>query len=256
MGIGRRQLVKLGFALAGAHVGTAGQHLASASEQQGEGNPPTGKPAPAADQKSMEDWWLGLEKDEPEASRSLLKLADRRDAAVTFLKGKMKPLTLDAERLDGLLDKLASEDEQVWKPAFEELEYFDPRLAIDLETLMDIVGDAPRRQRMVAVMSGREPATLEGKKVELRKFGGGGHNFLSTPGGSWWAEFDISLINAKSWSQTHKKWTRAVRAIALLEHLGTPNAIAILKDMAGGHHLAQPTREAAKAIERMDGKGR
>ncbi len=243
MNLDRRQLVRLGFALAGIRVATIGPRSAWAVEQR-------------ADPKSMEAWWLDLEKDELEATRALLKLADGRDETVAFLKGKMKPLTLTGERLDVLLEKLASPDENEWKPAFEELEYYDPRLAVDLETLMQIVVDAPRRQRMVSVLSGRDPAGLEGKKVELRKVGvGGGHNFQSTPGGSWWAEVDVSLVNTTATRNPKKKWTRAVRAIALLEHIGTPDAIAILKDMAGGHHLAQPTRAAAEALERI-GKAR
>jgi hypothetical protein len=244
MSIGRRQLVKLGFALAGAQVATVGARSARAAEQQ-------------ADPKTMEAWWVELEKNEPESSRALLNLAERRDDAVAFLKGKMKPLILAGERLDALLEKLGSADETEWKPAFEEMEYFDPRLAVDLETLMDVVGDTPRRQRMVAVMSGRDPAGLEGRQVELRKVGqGGGHNFLSRPGGSWWAEIDVSKINSSPGNNPKKKWTRAVRAIVILEHLGTPDAIAILKEMAGGHRLAQPTRAAVEALERIGGKAR
>jgi hypothetical protein len=46
-------------------------------------------------------------------------------------------------------------------------------------------------------------------------------------------------------------WTRAVRAIVLLEHIGTPGAVAILKDMATGHPDAQPTKVARDCLERL-----
>ena len=49
------------------------------------------------------------------------------------------------------------------------------------------------------------------------------------------------------------KWTRAVQAITLLEHVETPDAVAILKDMATGHPLAQPTRAAKEALGRIGG---
>jgi hypothetical protein len=37
----------------------------------------------------------------------------------------------------------------------------------------------------------------------------------------------------------------------LLEHIGTPEAVAILKDMASGHPDAQPTRVAREALDRL-----
>ena len=50
-----------------------------------------------------------------------------------------------------------------------------------------------------------------------------------------------------------KKWTRAVRAIVLLEHIGTPDAVAVLKELATGHADAQPTKAAKEAVARLSG---
>jgi hypothetical protein len=251
-----RWLFGLALALATAHMATAAQRSSTTPAQRVGGDDALVKPVPAANSSLMEVWWTGLEKEEPEASRALLNFAGRPNEAVPFLREKLKPLTVDAERVYVLLAKLGSADEDVWKPAFEELEYFDPRLAIDLKTLMHEMVDSPRRERMVAVMSGRPAAQLEGRRIELREVPGGGHNFASTPGGSWWADQDVSRINSNPRSSTKTKWTRAVRAIALLEHIGTPDAIAILKALSGGHPLAQPTRESMEALERVGGKGR
>jgi hypothetical protein len=112
------------------------------------------KPDPPADDARMKALWADLEKGEAVAMRALLKLSARPDEAVAFLKNKMKPLKLDAEQARALIDWLGSDNEETWKGAFEELEYFDPRLAIDLETLMAEVTKAPARQRLVEVMSG------------------------------------------------------------------------------------------------------
>jgi len=68
--------------------------------------------------------------------------------------------------------------------------------------------------------------------------------------GSWWAEVDVEKINSNSWLNPKFKWTRAVKAIALLEHIGSADAVALLKEIAGGHPLAQPTREAHQALQR------
>ena len=176
---------------------------------------------------------------------------------VNFLKAKMKPLKISAAEVRALILKLGNDNEKVWKPAFEEMEYFDPRLAIDLETLMDRYKEAPGRQRMVEVMSGREAGQLAGKTVILRGVRGDGFNFFAQPNfGSWWAEHKVERINnPEGWGNPKKKWTRAVRAIVLLEHFGTPGAVAVLKDMATGHPDAQPTRVARDALVRVGGSG-
>jgi hypothetical protein len=213
--------------------------------------PATPKDGPGA----MEAWWADLEKTETDATRALLNMADRRAETVDFLKAKMKPLKISAAEVRALILKLGNDTEKVWKPAFEEMEYFDPRLAIDLETLMDRYKEAPGRQRMVEVMSGREAGQLAGKTVILRGVRGDGFNFFAQPNfGSWWAEHKVERINnPEGWGNPKKKWTRAVRAIVLLEHFGTPGAVAVLKDMATGHPDAQPTRVARDALVRVDG---
>jgi hypothetical protein len=195
----------------------------------------------------METWWADLAKREPDASRALLNLATKPDAVVAFLKGKLRPLKIDAEAVKALLLKLGNEDEAVWKAAFEELEYFDPRLAISLETLMDDVTDSPARQRMIELLSGRPAGSLEGKQVRLVRTGENAFNFIEDRT-SWWAEHQVARLGAVAWGNTKSKWTRAVRAIVLLEHIGTPDALAILKDMAGGHPDAQPTEVAKAAL--------
>jgi hypothetical protein len=233
-------------------LGLAAAALADDDEAKRPGpTPATPKDGPGA----MEAWWADLEKPETEATRALLNMADRREETVDFLKAKMKPLKISAAEVRALLLKLGNDNEKVWKPAFEELEYFDPRLAIDLETLMNRYKEAPGRQRMVEVMSGREAGELAGKTVILRGVRGEGFNFFAQPNfGSWWAEHKVERINnPEGWGNPKKKWTRAVRAIVLLEHLGTPGAVAVLKDMATGHPDAQPTRVARDALVRVGG---
>ena len=140
-------------------------------------------------------------------------------------------------------------------PAFEELEYFDPRLAIDLETLMDRYKESPGRQRMVEVLSDREAGQLAGKEVMLqgRAAGTGSTSSPSPISARGGPSTRSSESTAPRRGNPKKKWTRAVRAIVLLEHFGTPGAVAILKDMATGHPDAQPTRVAKDALERLGG---
>ncbi len=46
-----------------------------------------------------------------------------------------------------------------------------------------------------------------------------------------------------------------MRAVVLLEHMHTPAAVAVLKELATGHPDAQPTKAAKEALARL-GKGK
>lgn len=203
------------------------------------------------DEKRMEAWWADLEKGESEATRAVLNLSARPAETVAFLRKKMKPLRLTSGQAKALLLKLGNGEESVWRPAFEELEYLDPRLAIDLQTLMDRYKEPPGRQRLVEVLSGREPGSLKGKDVQLRKFGGPDDFNFTADNGSWWAENRVDRIGTYAWDPSKKNWTRAVRAIVLLEYIGSPGAVDILKDMAAGHPEAYPTRVAKDALKTL-----
>jgi hypothetical protein len=86
--------------------------------------------------------------------------------------------------------------------------------------------------------------------VTLRKTGDDSYNF-SSGNGSWWAEHKIERLKNQGWGNPKKKWTRALRAISLLEFFGTPEAIAILEDMATGHRDAHPTIVAKESLDRL-----
>ena len=205
--------------------------------------------SPRDSRRSMDALWADLEKGETDAIRALLNLADLREDAVAFLRTKVKPLNITPGAVRALLLKLGNEDEKVWRPAFEELEYFDPRLAIDLETLMDRYKETRTRQRMVEVMSGNEAGWLRGQEVHFGKTREG-MVYFSTLKSFWRADHKIEDIN-RNGHNPKKKWTRIVCAIVLLEQIGTPDAVAILRDMAAGHPDAQPTRMAKDAIVRL-----
>jgi hypothetical protein len=207
--------------------------------------------AQAPDEKRMEAWWADLEKGDTEATRAVLRLSARPADAVAFLRKKMRPLRLSSGQAKALLLKLGNGEVSVWRPAFAELEYLDPRLAIDLQTLMDRYKESPVRQRLVEVLSGRDPGSLKGKDVQLRKFGGPDDFNFTADNGSWWAENRVDRLGTYAWDFSKRKWKRAVRAIVLLEHIGTPDASDILKAMAGGHPDAYPTKVAREALKTL-----
>jgi hypothetical protein len=208
---------------------------------------------PTADAKQLEAWWDDLEKGTIESSRALLGFSDHPQQALEFLKAKLKPLKLDAVRLKAYLLRLGSDNETLWKQAFEDLEYFDPRLAMDLEPLLEKVKESPTRQRLVEVLSERPAGSIKGEVTldKLDQFDG--YNFRSG-NGSWWAEHKLTRINTQPYGVHKKKWARAMRGIVLLEHIGTPEARAVLEEMGTGHPDAQPTKEARLALERLNAR--
>lgn len=205
---------------------------------------------PADKESAVMRAWRDLEKSEPESTRAILLLSRDPVATIALLRGQLKPLKLDGDRMKDILVQLASEDEKTWKAAFEELEYFDPRLALDLPTLMNVVQASPVRQRITEVMSGRQAGSLADKEITLRPVGDDGYNFFDGRG-SWWAEHKVERLQGQGWGNPKKKWTRAMRAITILEFFGTPEAIAILEDMATGHPEAQPTVAAKDCLARL-----
>jgi RNA polymerase sigma factor (sigma-70 family) len=236
--------------------------------------PPKGAES-EGERKRLEPLWDDLLKDEKTATRAVLALSARPKDAVPLIREKLKPLILTEERARKLIANLGSEKDDAWKPAFEEMQYFDPRLAIGLEALMDDVKDDLPRQRLTAVLASYTagPGYFAWFDITLRSNAPGTFNFLvkvradapadapedtaagqfkPQPGAvgpgarsfSTWAEHKVERI-------THPSWTRAVRAAVLLEHIGTPAAVANLTDMAKGHPDAQPTKAAKEALARL-----
>jgi hypothetical protein len=225
-------------------LGIGAAHLSAAD------NPPPApatQPAPAS--AKLDELWADLAGAEPQCTRALLKLAEQREQAMALFKERLKPLNLSADEARALIADLGSDDEAVWKPAFEKLQYFDPRLAIDLPTLMNETNDQTTRTRLVDILCDVPADTYAGKSIQLRKLGKSeeAYNFHHNES-SWWAEAKIARL------QKHA-WNRAMRAIVLLEHWATPEAIALLKDLASGNPDAAPTKAAKEALENLHVSG-
>lgn len=200
--------------------------------------------------QQLEALWSDLYGDDPAAATAVIKLYKNADASVPFLKEKLQPLDLDADECRQLLNELGSNDEKLWQAAWEKLDYLDPRLAIDLETLMKEVTEVPARTRMVELCSQRQADSLAGKNVSIRPVGDEGFNFFDGRG-SWWAEHKVERICGPSFWNTKKAWTRAIRAVAVLEQINTPDAVKVLNQLAKGHPDAQPTKAAQESLGRM-----
>jgi hypothetical protein len=242
----------LGLALAA--LGTAALvppegGLAAPAGARADPPPPADK---AAKERELERLWAELAQPDPAGSSAVLALFRQPEHTVPFLRTKLQPLKLDEKRCKELLKALGSNEEKTWKPAWDELDYLDPRLAIDLQTLMKDVTESPARTRLVELCSEMEAGSLAGQEVNFRSIAMGeeNFNFSSETSGSWWAEHKIERIGVSPY-QPKKSWLRAVRAAVVLEHIGTPEAMKALEQLATGHADALPTKTAKASLEHL-----
>jgi hypothetical protein len=208
-------------------------------------------PRPQQLGKQLDAAWEDLQStDELIASRALLWLASHRDAAVGYLKKKLRPLNLRKGRAYFLIAQLGVPNEMAARPAFEELRYFDPRLALDDDELRKVMADNPPADRRLGeilcdlpmnTMSGG-PWHWNSPDNKVYRFSWGeGHSQRDVP-------IAVSLVGKGGRKAT---WARASRAVAVLEFIGTPQARAVLADLATGHPDAAPTKAARAAWERL-----
>jgi hypothetical protein len=205
---------------------------------------PLPQPNPEKVRKELDALWADLlSADELTAGRALLKLAARPDDSVNYLKEKLQPLKLSKERAKQLLADLGSDNEKAVRA------YFDPRLAWGDEELRDALLDRPASRRLGAVLCDLPVDGFGGPKWHWYSPDNKVYRFTR---GEEIENRDVAIAVAGIGTHGRKlSWVRAVRAIALLEQIGTPGAVAILKDMATGHPDAAPTKAAKVVLQRM-----
>lgn len=230
--------------------------------------------------KKLEELWkLLIELDDAVSVRALLELSIRpNNDVVRFLGDKLKPIKVTKVKLEKLIGELGDEKGEVVEAAFAELGYFDPRLELDLETIMKFATTKRQKQRVVGLLSSwtlteankytwcevqfnvtRNPAAAAanerviytvslsndpnkpaGFQTELDRIGIAGGMTSIVPS-------DLSELRLS-------QWNRASRAILVLELLRTPDAIKLLETIATGHPDASPTKAAAEALVRLKKK--
>jgi hypothetical protein len=193
--------------------------------------------------KEQDECWLHLQYDEKKIMNALFRLAARPRETTSYLKSKVKPLKLEKKEAIKLIKDLDSDDEKIWKPAFETLSVFDPRLAMNVKDAFEMATPGSGQTRLVALLCGLQPDVYEGMHFT---FSVSDNTAMFNSGRRG---FGTSLHVNTIWSC--KEWNRLNYAVIVLEHLRTQDAIELLKLMATGHPDAEPTREAKTALKRI-----
>ncbi len=227
---------------------------------------PVPKEDPAVKRKNLEELWaLLLVQDEAISTRALLELTARpKKDVVAFLADKLQPLKLSADQAKKLLTALGDKNEETAKAAFEALRYFDPRLALSVDDAVKVLPDNQYKQRLAAVLLGKRDLDAYAKYEMLYETSG---EIAARTGSNNGPHFEFTDVNTRKRfitdyiaesaaqlsqsKQRSQEWGRAMRAVMVLEHLGTPDAAKVLGAMAEGHPDASPTKAAKAALERL-----
>ena len=111
------------------------------------------------------------------------------------------------------------------------------------------------RNHLVEVLSGYPPGIIKNSTITLQQERHSARYEFKSEGEFtpkyWQVQDKVSKLDSEV-TQIHiRKWARADRSIVLLQHIGTPAAVSILKDLATGNPDAQPTIIAKIAIESL-----
>lgn len=216
--------------------------------------------------------WDDLYRDEPYASRAVIELAGSPKTAIKVFteKGRLRPLKADKEQIKKWIADLGSDKEAVWKDAYRELDYFDPILALTPSEAWAEAKTHPAKHRLAALMTGKpevmgvpDPVRPEANDMTLvlrdRQYKVVIQQWpfpepLDAPtrmGRGAFKETHEYPVATRVEDVRRPAWTRATRAVVILESIRSPEALALLKEMAAGHPDAAPTLTAKEAVRRL-----
>lgn len=227
-----------------------------------ERNPFAGRLDPKLPRKPAEEAaWERLILDDPEASRAVLDLAAMPKEAVALFAKKLEPLTADREDVKRWIADLGSENEELATAAFAKLTRFDPRLVLEPDVAFAEARSMVAKRRLAAILvlspdsDKFKPTGFDSITVTVDG-GRGTRNYTLTL--SEGGRLRSDPTNTQTHPLVHRvadirkpSWTRDVRAVVILERIGTVEAKAILKDLATGHPDALLTQTAKTALARL-----
>src|SRR5262249_49342398 len=142
----------------------------------------------------------------------------------------------------------------VRQKATEELEYLGKYIKDDLEKALAGATGIEMKQRIQQLLD-KLPKKAEDPKEAAQKQPGANVRVIAVNGQQRIFINGVEVgAPAKSTVPVGPSmyWVRAVRTIALLEHLGTPEAKQLLDNLASGEADALPTEQAKAALGRLN----
>ncbi len=202
--------------------------------------------------KECDGWWAQLVNPHAESVQAALRFAKKPSEATLYLKHKLRPLKLDETEVKKLIARLFGEDEKAALEAERDLAMRSPLLVMSLKDVWAEAKTDDQRRRLVYVLLGRMTG-YEQHDYELKEHPNGMFTFVATKwvGGQQVNSIAVTVDHTIAMRDQSPSWQRLRRAIYVLEHIGTPEAVKVLEDMATGHPDAGPTRAAKETLGRL-----
>jgi hypothetical protein len=240
-------------------------------------DPPTAKAEPEkkADAKpvsKLQQLWADLgANDDVKTTKAVLALATTPKESVPFFQNQLKPVKVDVKKVAKWITDLASDKVEVHSAAAKELDYIAPLIQEDLNAAAeDAPNDATRQRIMkilmdlpegigggfgaVNVIAGQAlpaiPAVPGVPVPPPAPLPGGGGAPVPLPAGA--IQIAIAGQPMEDDGSNRTSWKQTVRAVTILEHIASPDAIATLKKIADGEAKATPTKAAKEALARIE----
>ncbi len=210
---------------------------------------------------TLESRWADLASpDEGKATRALLALAATPKETTALLQEQLKPVKADAKRVAQLVKALENPNFVIRTKAMAELEYFGKYIKADLEAALKTNIDTETRMRLQQLLDKLPKDKKAEAPIPAPKVGGGRNVSITNINGQIRIVIDGQVFDLNNLTPPAPAppppgppagWVRAVRAVNLLEHMGTPEARQILETIAAGEADALPTVAARAALERL-----
>lgn len=212
--------------------------------------------AQPATKPTLESRWADLTSpEEGKATRAILALAAEPKETMALLQERLKPVKADPKRVEHLVKQLDSGNFGVRNQATMELEYFGKYIKADLEAALKKDPTVETKTRLKQLLD-KMPKVEKAVAPPMPKLGGGKSVSVTNINGQITILIDGQPLDMMPKAPVppqgpSSSWVRAVRAVTLLEHLGSPEARALLQAMAAGEADALPTVAARAALERL-----
>jgi hypothetical protein len=210
---------------------------------------------------TLDSRWADLtSSDEAKATRAMLSLAATPKETLAYLQDQLKPVKADTKQVEKLLKQLESSNFAVRARAMAELEYQGKYIKADLEAAHKSNSDAEVKARINELLDKLPKEKKKDAPMPMLPKGQPGVVSVSNINGQVRITIDGQVIDLSNLGPAPPPppppgppagWVRAVRAVTVLEHLGTPQARALLEAIAAGEADAMPTVAAREALGRL-----
>lgn len=212
------------------------------------------QPAANSQAVALNSAWVDLASaDENKVVKAILTLSKTPKESLAFLRDNLLPVKADPKVVEQLVQQLNHDKFETRQRASEELEYLGKYIKDDLTKALASAQGVEMKQRIQQLLD-RIPDPKKDAKG-MPNLGNARSVSVSNVNGQVRVVVDgVPLdLTPKAAAPVGPPtyWVRAVRAIALLEHLGEAGAKPLLESLAGGEDDALPTQAARAALERL-----